>query len=42
MYLTKKIMKKLLDKGFDFAKFWQGEIPVFINKVETSKKIKLK
>lgn len=38
----KKLMKKLLDKEFDFSKFWQGEIPVFINKVETSKKIKLK
>lgn len=39
----KNLMKKLLDKNFDFNKFWQGTIPEYIKKqVETHKKIRLK
>ena len=38
----KNLMRKLLDKNFDFNKFWQGGVPIFISKVETPEKIKLK
>lgn len=39
----KDLMKKLLNKEFDFNKFWQGSIPEYINqKVKTHKNIRLK
>ena len=38
----KNLIKKLIDKKFDVSKFWLGKVPTFINKVEDSKRIKIK
>lgn len=39
----KNLMKKLLNKKFDFNKFWQGPVPKYINqKVKNHENIRLK
>lgn len=38
----KNLMKKLLNKKFDFDKFWKADLPKFIKNIKTSDEIRLK
>ena len=41
-FLITVLLKKLLNKKFDFDKFWKADLPKFIKDTKTSDEIRLK